>query len=345
MARYTADQNKVLGISESGTYGVPMAGSSFWIQVTENAIDDSENLLINHFLGTADRSYDTVEQGPRDVTGTLTYNVQDARLIFYTIGSILSVSGTGGISSEHNVSEINSDVSQSPFVSGTGQLNAPISFTLEDSKQAPGTGRNFIRTIRGVVPNTITITAAQGEKVQANMDYLGQTLLVTSGTTTAVTEDTTRPFLWSDVTLTLGGVGANAGSVMRTTKEVSLEINQNREMPHYLNGSRDASTPFNGNREYTLNVTMDLDGDDADMFYNQFYKGGSSFHGTLDFNGDVIATGSKHMIYYMSGIQITTMDNPSTNEGLVETTIEMKPQSITGSAWDTGTESGLYTPY
>lgn len=345
MARYAADQNKVLGRYESGTYGVPVVGSAFWIgQITDHSVDDAENVLINRFLGTADRNFDSLEQGPRDVTGTITYHPQDARLIFYAIGSIIDLSGAGGISSEHYVSEINSNVMQSPWTSGTNTLNAPISFSIEDSKQTIGTGTGFIRTIKGIVPNVTTLTATQGEKVVVTIDYIAQTLHFSGGGTTgSVIEDTTRPFLWSDVTLKVWG-GA-IGSILDTVKEVSLEINQNRTGPHYLNGSRDIATPFNGNRDYTLNVSLDLDGDDADMLYNTFYKGGSIFNVSLDINGDVIATGSKHMIFYMSGCIITSMDNPSLSEGLTESTVVIRPETLTGSAWDTGTAIGLYGPY
>ena len=52
MGRYIADANKVLGQHESGTYAVPMAGSTFWFgQVQENSINDAENKLENRFLG------------------------------------------------------------------------------------------------------------------------------------------------------------------------------------------------------------------------------------------------------------------------------------------------------
>jgi len=344
--RYLADQNKVLGIYESGTYAAELVGSSFWIgQVTDHSIDDTENLLINRFLGTADRNFDAVEQGPRDVTGTLTYHPQDMRLIFYAIGSFGSVSGCSGVNAAHSVKEINSDVMQSSFTSGAGILNAPMSFTIQDSKQAPGTAKNFVRTIYGVVPNVTTLTATQGEKVVVTMDYIGQTLITRTGSTTALTEDTTRPFLWSDVTFQIWrGVSTN-GSVLDTTKEVSFEINQNRTAPHYLNGSRDIAAPYNGNRDYTISVTLDLDSDDADMLYNTFYKSGNDFNAQLDLNADVVATGSKHATFIFSGCYIASMENPSVTEGLTETTIEIRPETVTGSTWDTGTESGLYGPY
>ena len=112
-----------------------------------------------------------------------------------------------------------------------------------------------------------------------------------------------------------------------------------------MNGSRVIGVPINGRRDYTLSVTMDLDGDDADMLYNEFYKAGSEFHAEFELQASVTATGSKFVLFTMSGCRITTMANPSTIEGTTESTIEIRPTSLIGSAIETGTESGLYNPY
>lgn len=322
MARYLQDQNKIVLIHESGTYA-NVSGPGVWVgEVTENSIDDNENKIEDRFLGTTSRSFGDFQPGPRDVTGTLTYNAQNFRIPFWAIGS--NVDGTSGTNTFHNTSQIDTDVRQSAFTSGT--LNPPISFTIEDSKQSTGTGRNFVRTVNGAVPNTTTITASQGEKVTIAVDYVGQTLIASSGTTTSVTQDTIKPYLWSSTSLTL------AGSNIDTAKEVTLEINQNLESPHYLNGSRDISVPFPQNRDNTLSVTLDLDGADADFIYNDLFKGNNSFNAVLDFNQDSTA-GSQHAVFAMSGCIITTMENPSTNEGTTESTIEIRPKDLTGSEW------------
>ncbi len=350
MARYISDQNKVAGIHESGTYAVQEAGaegatgSVFWFgEVTEHSVDDAENKIEDRFLGTATRNFDNFIQGPRDVTGTLTFNAQDMRLPFWAIGSVVSVpSGTGADNHDfHVVTEIATNVMQSAFTSGTNVLSAPMSFTIEDSKQSPGTGRNFIRTINGCVPNTVTISATQGEKVSIVVDYIGQTLKTSSGTTTTLVETTgssIRPYLWSDTSVTI------ATSGLDTVKSIEFEINNNIEAPHYLNGSRDIGTPFQLNKNYTLTLTMDLDGNEADFLYNEFYKGNGSFNTTLDFNADgqVAAAGSAHALFFMSGCIITSMENPSTVEGTTETTIEIRPQSVTGSAFE---QTGNYNPF
>ena len=333
MARYISDQNKVVLLHESGTYA-NTSGNGFWVgEVTDSTIDDSENKLTNFYLGTQSRSYGSIEQGPRDVTGTLTINAQNFRLPFWAIGSVVDASS--GTNVLHDASQTNTSSRQSAYTSGP--LNPSVSFTMEDSKQAPGTGRNFVRTIVGATPNVTTVTATQGEKVKIEADVVAQTLTYSSGATTSVTADTIKPYLWDSTTLTLGG------SSIPTAKEISLEINQNLEAPHYLNGSRDISVPFPQNRDYVLNVTLDLNSNEADFLYNDFYKSNETFNAVLDFNQD--NTGSQHTTFTMSGCKIMTFQNPSTSEGLTESTIEIKPKDVTAKEWTSTASTVLFNPW
>jgi len=335
MGRYIHDQNKVAMTHESGTYS-NSSGAAFWIgQVTENSIDDAENLIEGRYLGTATRSFSTMDQGPRDVTGTLTYNPQNFLGVFAAIGSVTD--GASGTNVLHEATEIQTDEPQSAFTSGT--LCPPRSFTLEDSKQTPGTGANFIRTINGVVANSTEITATQGEKITVSTEYIGQTLTFSSGTTTSITEDTTTPYLWSSASLTLDGES------IETAKEINLTINNNMEAPHYLNGSRDISTPFPGNRENTLSVTIDLSASDGKKLYRDLYKTNTEFNGVFDLNQDVDATGSQHAIFTLSGCRVTSMENPSANEGVTESTVEIAYESLSAQEW-TSSEAGIkYNPW
>jgi len=346
VARFLSDMNKVLGIHESGTYANnangadSVAGSTFWLgQVTDHTIDDAETYMEDRYMGTASRSYDTMDRGHHDVTGTLTYNAHDMRLMFYAIGSTVEVSGATATTCTHAVSEVDSDVWQSPFTSGTNSHPAPMSFTIEDSKQSPGTGRNFIRSVKGVVSNTTTLTLSQGEKTTIEVDYIAEHIIFSSGTTTTLINSGTQyltPYMWEDSLLTV------AGSPMDTAKEVTFAVAGNMTAPHYLNGSRVIGTPYNGNRDYSLSVTADLDGQDAAWLYEKYYKGGSEFNTTLDLNADITAVGSKHSIFYMSGCHITSMDNPSTTDGANELSFDIRPQHVTGSAFD---RTHLYNPW
>ena len=124
--------------------------------------------------------------------------------------------------------------------------------------------------------------------------------------------------MWEHSTLTL------AGSPMDTATNVSLEINEYKVGKHYNNGSRVISVPYSPRKDYTLNVTMDLDGQDAMWLYEQYYKGGSTFNGTLDMNADITAVGSKHTTLILSGCEVTDMPNPSSADAdTTETTLEI----------------------
>lgn len=330
-ARYKSDQNRVLVQYESGTYGVS-SGNGYWLgQVTDHSLTDSENLIESHFLGTSTRSYSDLANGPRDVEGTMTFNPQDMRLVFYTIGSVYSAGTSNKF--QHTATQVNTNNWLNPFASGTGQFNAPTSFTVEDLKVSPTSNRNSLRTVNGCIPNSAIVTAAQGEKVQVELSYIGQNVVYSSGagiTTINTAVSGVTPYLWNNCTLTI------AGSSIPTAKEVSVEINNNLEGPHYINGSRVIATPIVGNRDVTLNATIDWESDMAQVIYDALYKSNATFNAVFDLNADVASTGSKHTIFTFSGCKITSMELPSTSEGVTESSIEIRPQNISAQEWGVG---------
>lgn len=335
MARYLHNLNVVIGLHESGTYAGSIGANTFWIgQVQSHTSDSSEGLIEERFLGQADRNFGLMVQGPRDVTGTLTYHPSDMRLVFWSIGSTNSTSGT--TTQGMAVREIEPNERLSPYTSGA--LNPPISFAIEDTKVSAGTGQKFKKIIRGIVPNTTTLRASQGEKVEVTVDYLANVLNFGSSTNTAFVEVTRTPYLWNHASLTLGG------SSVDTAKEVEFIIDNSRTLPHYLNGSRDGSIPFDGNRNYTVNLTLDLDGVYSKRLYSEYFQGGSSFNITFDLNADNTA-GSQHTIFYMSGCRITEMESDSELEGVAESTITIRPQTVTGSEFNFFTSGAVYGPF
>ena len=82
----------------------------------------------------------------------------------------------------------------------------------------------------------------------------------------------------------------------------------------------------------------------ATRLYRNFYKGGSTFNVTLDLNADNL-TGSQHTTYIMSGCYITDMSTPSELEGVSESSITIRPQSVTGSEWNSFLSGGIYGPF
>ncbi len=134
--------------------------------------------------------------------------------------------------------------------------------------------------------------------------------------------------MWSDCSVVV------SGNTLSTPTEVSLEINNNLEAPHYINGSRDIGTPFPTNRDVIMNITLDLDSAEAKTIYEEMYKSNGEFNASFDLDRDIIAVGSQHATFYLSGARVTAMENPSTVEGVTESTIEIKSKILFGSAWD-----------
>jgi len=343
LSRYLADQNKVVHLFESGTYAGSISalgvGANTWLgEIQSFSIDQTENYLEDRYLGASSRNVQDFQQGPLDIAGTITSNIQDVNLLAHALGSTYEVVATNTRTT--TATEFDSDACQNVFISGTGkEMTTPYSFTIEDSKQTPGTGANFIRTVRGCVVDTATLTLAQGEKTSIETGFMAQQIDHSSGTTTTIGSNILRPYLWSDSTLTL------AGSTISTAKEISLEITNNLEAPHYLNGSRAIGQPFLGNRNYTLNVTMDADFPIQHRLYRTFFAGGSVFNAELDLDHDVTAVGSAHATIYMSGCIIATMDNPSEVEGINETTLEIRPKTCNLISYDSKDYAGSANPY
>jgi len=340
MARFISDTNKVVMLSESGTYAVPDTTGKWIGQVQEHALEENENLLISRYLGNANRSYGKIDAGPQDVNGTLTYYPQDMNLMAHALGSVYQTVATN--TTKNEAWAVNNNVWQNPFCSGTTkqtESTLPYSFTIEDSKTSAGTGKNFIRTVKGACINTATLTLTQGEKASCEVAYNAQHSIFSSGNTTSVTAYTNRPYLWSDASLTM------VGSPISNAKEVSLEINNNLESPHYINGSRVIGASFQGNREITLSVTADASAERCQMLYDEYYKGGSEFNITLDLNADITATGSQHAIFYMSGCRIQSMDIPSPLEGVNEFSFEAITGSINMTDYTNKNVVGSYNLY
>ena len=339
MSRYISDQNKLVMKWESGTYAVTSGTVGRWVgEVQDHSLDDAEGYIEDYFLGNNSRSVARYERGPNDVTGTISFHPIDMNLVSHTIGSVQEVVAA---TTQHVATEISTSLIQNPFISGTGiDLNTPYSFSLEDSKQVAGTGTNFVRTINGATVSNVKITASQGEKVTCDVDYIAQSVQFSSGTATTVTIPAQRPYLWSDATLTI------AGSTISTAKKVSLNINQNVEGPHYINGSRVIGKQYYGNRQYELSTTADLDSNFGGMLYGQFYKGGSTLNYVLDFNADLSGTtGSQHAIFTVSGARITSMELPSAVEGINETTFVVSAGSLSFIDYTNPTLIGSYNPY
>lgn len=322
MARFIADMNSLSLHWESGTYGAGQ-GARLWPGLVQTfTADESTGVIPIRYLGTATRNVDLFVDGPKDVTFSLSMFPQDWRTAVTALGS--NVDSGSPSPYIHTISEINS-ASGGNFTSGT--LNPFTSYQLVDAKRGPVTGQNFIRTLIGCNTNTWTLNGTQGEILTVDIDGIAQDVVFTSGAITEPTEDTTRPYMWRDARLHIP-----SGTVIDELKNFTFSINNNLEVPHYLNGSQVISPPIPLNRDYEFSATLDAESTNIKTFWESYFVGGS----TLNVGGGSIfnmmlavsaSAGSREAFFIFSGCKLMDMEVPSPQEGVNEVTLTIRPEN------------------
>lgn len=322
MGIYVSDKNAVVFQFESGTYGTA-SGNAKWIGlVQDHSPTDNENVQQIRYTGTNSRNVGMFVNTAKDYEGTITFLPQDFRMLGFALGSVVDTSGT---TSTHTMSELDSD-GRYAYVSGTNH-NFP-SFTIVDSKKSPnGDGYHQVRTYKGCVVNTFNINASQGEPISCELSYIAQSLTNGSKTSDIPTiddEDTTRPYLWSDVQVHLP-----SGTVINEVTEVIPNFNNNLNPRHYDNGSKVIDNITPENRDYEISITMDANSTWGKTFYETYWQGGSAFNMLIDYRQSTTELG----IGIFSGCKITSFESPSPNEGINEYSLTIMPQNciFTGS--------------
>jgi hypothetical protein len=205
-----------------------------------------------------------------------------------------------------------------------------MSFGMEIAQKFNNDGLNFVRTVKGAMVNTFTITATQGEILKVDIDYIAQSSTFTSGALTSITETTTRPFLWSDVSIQLP-----SGTAISNITESVVTINNNMEGKHYLNGSKEIAIARPFNRDYGLTLTVDGNSTWTKPFYEQYFLGGSIFNVLYEIIDPVFGAGSRDLFIAFSGCKVIDMDAPQSNEGINSQTITIQPQTASCIVKDT----------
>lgn len=329
MVVYVRDSNRVLFVQESGTYASPSGASGNWIGlVTSHSPTESENIIEVRYAGTTSRNFGQLINGPKDYEGAITYHPQDFNMFAFALGS--NVDSGSPSPYAHLISELNSD-GRWAYTSGTSQLTNFPSFTIKDSKRSSaGDGTHMIRTFNGAVVDSISLTATQNEPVVCEVSYKAQGFVLGSKTTDILNiynEDTSRPYIWSDTRFYLPSGAAN---VVNEVNEVVLNIENNVENRHYVNGSKVAQAMVPTMRNYSLDLTLDANSTWGKTL-EDYHKNGSVFNALLELN---ISTGSEAGYFIMSGCKIMDFSAPSEVEGIDEFSISIKPQTLTISVDD-----------
>jgi hypothetical protein len=331
MTIYERSNNQVVFLYESGTYAVPSGASGLWFGgVTNNSISELQNSITLRYAGRNNRNFSQIVLGPEDYEGTLSFNVQNFRLFGLAMGSIVDVSGTASV---HIISELNSDGTWFATSGTNSNTNFP-SITIKDSKKGLSDGNQYVRTINGCVVDTYELTASQNNPVTADATYLGQSLTLGSKTTDIVSigdEDTSRPYLWSDVVFTL------AGATMTELNEIRYRLDNTIERRHYVNGSRVAQAFVPTSRNHSVDLTIDVNSNWYKTL-NNYSQNGSVFNATLTLQQNPTEYGT----FTFSGCEITSIQTSSEVEGLDNTTVTFTPRSVSFVGSDA---TRLYKPY
>jgi hypothetical protein len=321
MALYIADDNKCLFMFESGTYANTSGTSGCWIGLVSNhSPKDEETVIQLRYTGTASRGVGQMLNTIKNYGGTITYNPQDMRMLSFALGSVVDAGSPSPYT--HVISEVNSN-NVYPYTSGTGRNQNFASFTIVDSKKGVSDGEYQVRKYLGCVVDSLSMTIAQGEPVECELNYFAQSLTLGSKSTDSpntLDEDTSRPYLWSDVKF-----HKPSGTVVDEVSEISFTINNNLDRRHYDNGSKVVNNLTPLARDYEVTLTMDANSSDAMGLYEDNWQSGTTFNSMLEMS---ISAGSEDAFIIMSGCKITSFESPSPNEGVNEYNITFVPANV-----------------
>ncbi len=223
-----------------GTPGTP-TGTDYIDKVSSFTSSITNNLIRVQEVG-AGRNASDVVNGNVDVTGSINWFVSDVDFLQYLFVGI--VSGSGTIGDPFLVTEANE------FGYTAGQVNT---LTLEVGSN--GGSNDDKMTYDGVVFNTFTINANQGEVINISADWVGRTVNSSTSILT-YTPPSDRPFTFVDSKVSLGS------DVIGQVQQFTLTCNNNNQIFRDL-GSRIISQPVAGVRRYEFNITLKLNYDDS----------------------------------------------------------------------------------
>jgi len=219
---------------EEAVYGTPVAPgvTNFIGQITSFNLNMANNSFRTQGLGDGRNATGTF-LGPFDVSGSVEFNITDPTALQYAIGTL---TGTGVIADPYQIEEAENI--------GFDAANIP-SLTLEIGSEGDTSDDEI--TVSGVVINSLTITATQGEIITGSMDWVGQTVLA-STTLQTVSAGTAAPLMFHDATCT---VGSDTVQVTSFSVSIANNIQSYREL-----GSRLLTQPATGVRRYDFTMTM-----------------------------------------------------------------------------------------
>src|SRR3990167_5776508 len=317
---FVADQTQLSWVYESGSY-LSGSGNNYWPgMVQEHSVDESMGVINSRYLGTASQDVGQFIDGQITLAGTLRLFPQDWKWLYFAFGR--AVDGGSPSPYSHTITAHNSNQRSMEIA------NQPLpSFQMWDMKSMGTTGSAHNRFFLGCLVDTLRLSATENNPLELEMTYLAGSVSFGSGAQPSVTADTSRPFIWSDCKFHLP-----SGTTVNELKSFEFNINRNLIQPNYVDAKRAPGVPIPVNRDYEVTVTTNATATWGKVFYDQYFVGGSTFNALFE---AVASTGSRELFLAMSGCKMSSMTEPSANEGIHEFTLTFNQQTANAIAADT----------
>jgi hypothetical protein len=302
---YQGADTQVVYFRPSGEYPTT-SGAAIWVGlVQESTTDENEKREpIRYMVGPGTRNLDMFLDKNPEYTGTLRFYVQDGKFFTWAMGSVYETAG-----STHTIVESGGNM---------------YWISIEDLKGSTVANRTIKRTFNGATIETLTLRGKEGEPIEAEAEWVAQSVTYASGTGTSINSDSTVPYMWDDVTIRISGGGINGD--LSEAKDFEWSITNNFDNPYYLANTRYKGQSIPGNREYAVTITLNLTEATGGMIYDQLYRGGSAFNGQINL---MRTSGTDDLRIIFSGAKITGFEQNTPAEGTIEAKLDFIPQTCT----------------
>jgi hypothetical protein len=220
-------------VGKETTYGTAPTTGFQWVGIVES-FEPEESNNTDSRMSVGVRAPLMLRHGAKEVDGSMSVALQNARLIAYALGK---VSSTGTAPYTHTITTV-------------GRAEELPSLTVQNHNEALGFTRNYV----GGKVDTLTITASAEEAVMMESEILFSHVEDTGITPATVTAELDNYFMFYE-----GSVKVNNTAVADVT-EFELEIANGLERRFTLNASGDGRPTRieEGNLEITASLTMDF---------------------------------------------------------------------------------------
>jgi len=307
MAQFIGEKSLVTGKIEGNAYGTG-SGSAIWLGIPQSATPaESMNRESYKAMDGTNRNISGFIDKGQDVGWTQNIWMQNGRLFMFALGSV-STNVAGSPNYVHTIS-------QDSYRAASGYMpSATLYHSFVDQA-----GNNMNRVTKGCVVDNLGIESSEGEPVVLTPEWVGQTNVYDSGAIQTVTAQTTRPYMWSDGTFTIGGADYSDA-----LKSFSSKIGNNllKIKPHNQAYIREP-TPQRFNGTMTLGIlNMPVTGGNL---WADYYYSGTQFNAKMKYQR---TSANDYVEITYSGCKVTTPSYPMSNEGGQELTLEVEAATV-----------------